>query len=165
MDISFFMISWRSWKILFLLIIIKDGRHGQGITNIMQNINKPKNDTKNVLHILLLQTIEYMDTIRIVQFFNYNKSMVWILHFKLSSFCANEPSLYSRNVVGILIKLIFFGGGVFFNNHNSVVFTWIFCTRNMTCPKMGNDVLTFLYLVLIYIPLCLQCHVLIFTIF
>ena len=57
---------------------------------------------------------------------------------------ANEPSLYSRNVVGILIKLIFLGSGVFLNNHNNAVFAWIYCMIYITCPKMDNDLLTLL---------------------
>ena len=35
--------------------------------------------------------------------------MMQILCLKPSSFCANKPSLYSHHIVGILIKLIFFG--------------------------------------------------------
>ena len=62
-----------------------------------------------------------------------------------SSFCANKPSLSSRNIVGILIKLIFFGRGVFLNNHNNVTLTWIICKRNMTTDNEAMDlILTFL---------------------
>ena len=88
--------------------------------------------------------------------------MMGVLSFKSLPFGVNEPSLYPRNVVGILKKLIFLGSGIFLNNHESVVFAWIFCMRNMTCLKMGTDVSTFLYLALIYIPLCLQCHIIMF---
>ena len=49
--------------------------------------------------------------------------MMWILCSKPSSFCGNEPSLYPRDIVGILIKLIFFEGSVLDNNHNDVIFT------------------------------------------
>ena len=41
--------------------------------------------------------------------FLYYESMMQILCLKPSSFCANKPSLYSHHIVGILIKLIFFG--------------------------------------------------------
>ena len=49
-----------------------------------------------------------MDTICIVQFLSY-ESMMSVLCFKPSYFCVNKPSLYSRNIVGILTKLIFLG--------------------------------------------------------
>ena len=92
---------------------------------------------------LLFKSIKGMDTIWIVQFIHF-KSMMGLLCFKPLFFCANEPSLYPRNVVKILSKLILLGGGIFLDNHNNVIFAWIFCMRNMTCPKIGNDVLTFL---------------------
>ena len=120
-----------------------DGRRGQGIKGITGNINKPKMTLKTLYMPFLFKSIKCMDTICIVQFLYY-KSMMGI-----SSFCANEPSLYSCNVVGTFIKLIFLGGGVFLNNHNNVVFTRIFCTRNMTMDNKVAD------LGLIYISLCL----------
>ena len=107
----------------------------------------------------LFKSVKWLDTIWFVQFLYY-KSMMEILCFKPSSFCAKELSLYSRNVVGILIKLIFLGGGVFLNNHNNVVFTWIFYTRNMT---IDNKVV--MDLGLTYFSLCLQYNVLVFMIF
>ena len=128
---------------LFLLLIIKNCRCGQGIKGIMQNVDKPKMTLKTFCKPCLFKSIKGMDTIRIVLPLHY-KSMMGVLCFKPSSFCVNEPSLYSRNIVRILIKLIFFRGGIFLNNHNNVVFAWIFCMRNITFFKMGNDVLTFL---------------------
>ena len=68
---------------------------------------------------------------------------------------ANEPSLYSRSVVGILIKLIFLG--VFLNNHNNIAFTWIFCTRNMTTDNKAA-VKKFLYLVIRYEKVYAYAH-------
>ena len=111
---------------------------GQGIKGITRNINKPKMTLETFYIPFLFKSIKCLDTIRVVG----------ILYFKPSSFCANEPSLYSRNVSGILIKLIFLGGGVFLNNHDNVVFTWIFCTRNMTIDNKVADV------GLMYISLC-----------
>ena len=91
----------------------------------------------------LFKPIECMDTIRVIQFLYY-EPMMWILCLKPSYFCGNKPSLYSCNVVGILIKLIFFGGDVFFNNQNNVVVAWIFCMIYIMCFKMCDGVLTFL---------------------
>ena len=119
-----------------------DGRRGQDIKNIMRNINKPKMRLKTLYIPFLFKPIECMDIICAVQFFYY-ESMVWILCLKSSSFCGNKPSLYPRNIAGILIELIFFGGGIFLNNHNNVVFAWVFFMIYITCPKMGNA-LTFL---------------------
>ena len=146
------MISLRSWKILFLV-----DRHSQGIKDITPNISKPKMTLKTLYIPFLFKSVKWLDTIRVVQFLYY-KSMMEILCFKPSSFCAKELSLYSRNVVGILIKLIFLRGGVFLNNHNNVVFTWIFYTRNMTIDNKVMD------LGLTYVSLCLQ-YVLVFMIF
>ena len=78
--------------------------------------------------------------------------MIGVLCFKASSFCVNEPLLYPRNVVGILTKQIFLRSGIFLNDHDNVVFAWIFCIRNMACPKMGNDVLTLFWS--LYTSLC-----------
>ena len=125
-------------KFLFL-----DGRRGQGVEGITRKINKPKMTLKTFCISFLVKPIECMDTIHVAQFLNY-KSMMGVLCFKPSFFSVNEPSLYPRNIVGILIKPIFFRSGIFFNNHNNVVFAWIFCMVYITCPKMGNDVLTFL---------------------
>ena len=86
--------------------------------------------------------IKYMDTIRVVKFLHY-KSMMGILCLKSSSFCGNKPSLYSRNIIGILIKLIILEGGIYLNNHNNVFFAWVFCMIYITRQKMGDDVLTF----------------------
>ena len=83
----------------------------------------------------LFKPVKRMDAIRVFQFFYY-ESMMRILCTKRSSFCANKPSLYSCNIVGILIKLIFFGGGVFLSNHNNVIFTWIICTRNLMIDNL-----------------------------
>ena len=120
-----------------------DGRRGQGIKDITQNINNPKLTLKTFYIPFLFKPIECMDTIRVVQLFYY-ESMMWILCLKSSPFCGNKPSLYPRIIVRILIKLTFFRGGVFLNNHNNVVFTWVFCMIYITYPKMGSDVLTFL---------------------
>ena len=125
-------------KVLFL-----GGRRGQGIKGITRKISKPKMTLKTFYKPFLFKSIKGMDTIRIVPLLHY-KSMMEILCLKSSCFCANEPSLYSCYLVGILIKLIFLGGGIFLNNHNNVVFSWIFCMRNMTFFEMGNGVLTFL---------------------
>ena len=123
--------------------LLVDGRGNQGKKSITWNINKLKMTLKTFYISFLFRPTECMDTIRVLQFLYY-ESMMKLLCFKPSSFCVNETSLYPRNIVGILIKLIFFGGDFFLNNHNNVVFAWIFCMRNMTCLKMGNDVLTFL---------------------
>ena len=109
----------------------------------MLNFNKPKMTLKMFYIPLLFKPIECMDTICVVQFLYY-EAMMWILCLRPSSFCRNKPSLYSRNVVGKLIKLIFLGGGIFLNNHNNVVFAWIFSMIYITCSKMDNDDLTFL---------------------
>ena len=66
----------------------------------------------------LFKPVKCMDTNRIVQFLYY-ESMMRLLCPKPSSFCANKPSLYSRNIVGILVEIIF-RCGVFLNNHNNV---------------------------------------------
>ena len=71
-----------------------DGRCGQGIKGIMQNISKPKMTLKTFYISFLFKPIECIDTICIVQFLHY-KSMMGILCFKPSSFCVNETSLYS----------------------------------------------------------------------
>ena len=125
---------FRDRKILFLLLIIKDDRRGQGKKGITRNINKPIMTLKRFYIPFLFKPIECMDTIRVVQLLDY-KSMMRILCLKPSYFCANELSLYSCNVLGILIKLIFLRGGIFLNNHNNVVFAWIFCMRNITFFK------------------------------
>ena len=135
-----------------------DGRRGQGIKYITRNISNSKMTLKTFYVPFPFKSIKCMDSIRVVQFLHY-ESMMLILCLKPSFFCVNKPSLYSCNIVGILIKLIFLGGGVFLNNHNNVVFAWIFCTRNMTINNKVSG------LGLIYILLCLQCHVFIFTIF
>ena len=144
------MISFKIINTFYKKKLFLDDRRGQGIKYITWNISKPKMTLKAFYIPLLFKPIECMDTIRVVHFLYY-ESMMRVLCPKPSFFCVNEPSLYARNVVGILIKLIFFRDGIFLNNHNNVVFAWIFCMRNMTCLKMGNDVLTFLYLVRIYI--------------
>ena len=133
-----FVSGHQTQNILFL-----DGRRGQGIKDIMWNINKPKMTLKTFYTPLLFKPIECMDTIRVVQFLYYG-AMVWILCLKPSSFCGNKPPLCSRNIVGILIKLIFLGGGIFLNNYNNIFFAWMFCMIYITCSIMGNDVLTFL---------------------
>ena len=120
-----------------------DDRCGLGRKDITWNINQPIMTLKTFYISFLFKPIECMDNIPVVQFL-YNESMMRVLCFKPSSVCVKVPSLYPCNVVGILIKLIFLRGDIFLNNHNNVVFAWIFCLRNMTCFKMGNDVLTFL---------------------
>ena len=125
--------------------------------DITWKINKPKMTLKTFYIPFLFKSIKCMDTIRVVQSLYY-ESMMWILCLKPSSFCANKPLLYSCNVLGILIRLIFLGGGIFLNDYNNVVFTWILCARNMTIDNKVAD------LGLIYIPLCLQCHVFMFTV-
>ena len=90
-------------KILFL-----NGRYGQGIKDITRDINKPKMTLKTFYIPLLLKSIECMDTIHVVQFLYY-EPMMWILCLKPSFVCSKKPSLYSRNIDGILIKLIFLG--------------------------------------------------------
>ena len=84
--------------------------------------------------------------------------MIEVLCFKPASFCVNEPSLYPCNVVGILMKLIILLGGIFLNNHDNVVFAWIFYTSNMTINNKVAD------LGLIYVSLCLQYNVFLFII-
>ena len=87
-------------KLLFL-----GGRHGQGIKDITRNINNPKM-ALNVLQILSLQT-----------YWMHGSSIInlWWGYCALNHrfFCFNELSLYPHNIVGILIKLIFFKGGIF----------------------------------------------------
>ena len=146
MFISDILYSWKNQLCLINgvdgIILFVDDRRGQGIKGIMQNINKPKMTSKTFYKPLLFESIKRMDPICVVQFLHY-KSMMGLLCFKPLSFCVNEPSLYPRNVVGIFIKLIFLGGGIFLNNHNNVVFAWIFCMIYITYPKMRNDILTF----------------------
>ena len=109
------------------------------------------------------KSVKCINTICVIQFFYY-ESMMLILCPKPLSFCTNEPSLYSHNIVGILIKLIFFRDCVFLNNHNNVIFTWIICTRNMAINNKVTDlILTSLWLVMMQIPLCLQCNVFILS--
>ena len=106
-------------------------------------INQPKMTLKTFYLPFLLKFVKCMDAIRVVQFLYY-ESMVRILCPKPSFFCANKSSLHSRNIVGIL-KFIFFRRGVFVNNHNNIIFTWIICTRNMTIDNKVTDlILTFL---------------------
>ena len=135
-----------------------DDRRSQGIKDITPNISKPKMTLKTLYIPFLFKSVKWLDTIWFVQFLYY-KSMMEILCFKPSSFCAKELSLYSRNVVGILIKLIFLRGGVFLNNNNNVVFTWIFYRRNMAIDNKVVD------LGLTCVSLCLQYNVLVFMIF
>ena len=132
--------------------------------DITWKINKPKMTLQTFNIPFLFKPAKRMDTICVVQFLYY-ESMMRILCLKPSSFCANKPSLYSCNIVGILIKFIFIGGDLFLNNHKNVTFTWIICTRSMTIDNMVTDlILKYLQLGLIYIPLFLQCHVFKFTI-
>ena len=49
-------------------------------------------------------------------------------------------------------------------NDENVVFTGISGMIYITCFKMDDGVLAFLYLGLIHISLCLQCHILKLTI-
>ena len=134
-------------------MVSREWYRGQDIQSITCKINKPKMRRKPV---------KCMDTIRVVQFL-HNDYILRKMSIKPSSFCANKPSLYSCNIVGILIKVIFFGGGVFLDNHNNVVFTWISCTRNTTTDNKVMDlILTFLQMGLLHISLSLQCNVFIF---
>ena len=92
----------------------------------------------------LFKLVKRMDAIRVVQLLYY-EFMVRILCPKPSSFCVNKPSLCSRNIVGILIKLIFFEGSAFLSNHNNISFTWIIFTRNIMIDNKVTDlILTFL---------------------
>ena len=90
-----------------------DSRCGQGIKDLTWNINKPKMTLKMLYIPLVFKPIECMDTICVIQFLYY-EPMMWTLCLKPSFFCGNKPSLYSCNIVGILIKLIFLGA-VFFS--------------------------------------------------
>ena len=116
---------------------------GQGIKAITENISKPKMTLKTFHIPVLFKSIECMDTICVVLFLYY-EPMMWILCLKPSFFCGNKPSLYPGNIVEIVIKTHLPRGRYFFNNHDNVAFAWMFCMKNMTCLKMGNDVLTFL---------------------
>ena len=109
---------------------VANGRRGQGIQDITCKINKPKMTLKTFCMPFLFKPVKRMDTIRVVEFLFY-ESMMQMLCPKPSPFCDNKPSFYSCNIVGILIKRILFGGGVFLSNYNNVVFTWIICTRNI----------------------------------
>ena len=81
-----------------------DGRGGQGIKEITRNISNLKMTLKTFYVPLFFKPIECMDTIRVFYFLHY-EPMTWILYLKPSFFCGNKPSLYSYNIVGILIKL------------------------------------------------------------
>ena len=90
-------------KFLFL-----GGRRGQGIEDMTRNINKPKMTLLEMFYKpFVFKPIECMDTIRVVRFLHY-KSMMRVSCFKPLFFSVNELSLYLYNIVGILIKLIFF---------------------------------------------------------
>ena len=89
-----------------------NGRRGQGIQSITCKIRKPKMTLKTFYIPFLFKPIKCMDTVRIVHFL-YHEHMMRILCPKPSSFCGNEPPLYPRNIVGILVKLVFLRGGVF----------------------------------------------------
>ena len=117
-----------------------NSRPGQGKQGITCKINKSKMTLKTLYMTFFLRSIKCMNTIHVVQFLYY-ESMMRILCPKPSSFCANKPSLYSCSLVGILINLIFFRGGIFLNNHNNVIFTWITCTRNMTIDNKVTDLI------------------------
>ena len=84
-------------KILFV-----DARCGQSIKDITWNINQPKMTLKTFYVPLFFKPVECMDTIGVVHFLYY-EIMMWILCLKSSFFCGNKPSLYSCNIVGILI--------------------------------------------------------------
>ena len=144
------------YKATFLFLFVSDhqtqkrsrtvvnSRRGQGIQGITCKINQPRMRPKTFYLPFLLKFVKCMDAIYVVQFLYY-ESMVRILCPKPSVFCANKSSLHSRNIVGILIKFIFFRHGVFLNNHNNIIFTWISCTRNMTIDNKVTDlILTFL---------------------
>ena len=95
----------------------------------------------------LLNTIECRDTIRVVQFL-YHESMTRVLCFKPLSFCVNKPSLYPRNLVGILIKLIFLGSGIFLNDHNNHCCIFFFDGLLMLSLDLINgSLIVFLYFV------------------
>ena len=109
-------------KSLGQLWSVVNRRRGQGIQNITRKINKPKMALKTFYIPFLFKPVKRMDSICIVQFLYY-ESMMRILCPKLSSFYPDKPSMYSRNIIGILIKPIFFGGVVFLQSHNNVIFT------------------------------------------
>ena len=56
------------------------------------------------------------------------------------------------------MKLVVGRRCVFSYNDDNVVLTGISCMIYITCPKIGDGVLTSLQPGLIYISLCLQCH-------
>ena len=107
--LSKMFVSSHQTQIFFFL----DSRCGQGIKDLTWNINKPKMTLKMLYIPLVFKPIECMDTICVIQFLYY-EPMMWTLCLKPSFFCGNKPSLYSCNIVGILIKLIFLGA-VFFS--------------------------------------------------
>ena len=91
--------------------------------------------------------------------------MMCILCSKASLFWGNEPSLYPRDILGILVKLIFFRSDLFLNNQNHFVFTWIIWTGDMTIDnKTMYLILKSLQQGLINISLCLQYNVFILNI-
>ena len=107
-------------KSLGQLWSVVNRRRGQGIQNITCKINKPIMTLKTFYIPFLFKSVKRMDSI--VQFLYY-ESMMRILYPKLSSFYPDKPSMYSCNIIGILIKPIFFGGVVFLHSHNNVIFT------------------------------------------
>ena len=76
---------------------------------------------------LFFKPFECMDAVCVIYLFHY-EPMKLILCFEPSSFCGNKRSLYSCNIVAILLKLIVLVGGAFFNNHKDFFFTWIIST-------------------------------------
>ena len=108
----------------------------------------------------LLKLIKYMDTISIV--YLYNDLILKKMSIKPSQFNLHFMSLYPRDITWQIMILIVGRPCVFPYNDDNVVFTGISCMIYITCFKMDDGVLAFLQLGLIHIPLCLQCHLLIF---
>ena len=88
----------------------------------------------------------------------YYKLLVWILWSKSSSFYGNKPPMHTCNIAGILIEIIYIKG-IFLNDYNDVMFTWIICTMNRTIGHKGlRLILTSLRLGMINMSLHQQCH-------
>ena len=66
-------------------MLFLDGRCGQGVKDITQNISKPKMTLETFYISLLFKPIECLDTTRVVHFLCY-EPMMWISCLKPSFF-------------------------------------------------------------------------------
>ena len=103
-----------------------------------------------------------MDAIRVV--YLHNDFMIRKMSIKPSQLNIPFTSLYPPNIIWQVMVFIVGRCCIFSYYDDNVVFTAISRMIFKTCVKMDDGVLTPLYLGLIDISLCLQCHVFIFTI-